>query len=172
MSARATFAAAVVVVVGSTSAAADPIIVNINASLRNMDDPVIVTLDAGTWSVTPIGPADGGAYDDWNPWGETSCEDPEGCAQTIPTTVEGWKNSYDVISDSLAAVTVSAAPLTHVPAEPEAEASLEDYWLANGSEPDRYHVDDRAVYASAANALAVIVCELIASSPWRPVLDV
>jgi hypothetical protein len=62
-------------------------------------------LDAGTYSVVPIGVVDGGAYNGWNPWGKTSPNiGPDG----IPWTggVNGWINKYNVYSQNLTAATV------------------------------------------------------------------
>src|SRR5882672_10204338 len=77
-------------------AGADPIRVAVDATQQNFANPVWVSLEAGDYSVTPIGIAGGGAFDAWQPWGDTTtCGAPSGCVQTIPTTVVGWKNSYD-----------------------------------------------------------------------------
>ena len=149
MSAKAFCAAAMAAVVSSAVAAADPIIVDIDATLHNTDDPVFVTLPAGTYSVTPIGIAGGGLYDAWNPWGDTTCTEPSGCPQTIPTTEIGWKFSYDVISDAIASASVDGTPLEAVEAEQPG-----NYWVVSESEPDRYHVDNETVYPSAPDALA------------------
>jgi hypothetical protein len=132
----------------AVAASADTVIVDVDAAVRNLDDPVVVTLDAGTYSVRPIGVESGGAYDAWNPWGETTCEVPEGCAQTTPTTETGWKVSYDVISDALTAVSVSEVPL-----EPVAADQPGDYWIASETDPDRYHVDNETVYPTPLDAL-------------------
>ena len=73
-----------------TAAAADTIIVDIDSSQRNTDSPVIVSLEAGTYSVMAIGVAGGGAFDAWNPWGVATCAVSTGCALTVPTTEMGW----------------------------------------------------------------------------------
>src|SRR4030095_4563300 len=94
-------------------AGADPIRVDVDAAHKNYADPIGVSLEPGECSVTPVGIAGGGAFDAWQPWGDvTSCSEPTGCVQTIPTTVLGWKNSYDVFSDALTAASVSESPLT------------------------------------------------------------
>jgi len=136
--------------------AGSAVIIDIDATANNFGNPVSVFLAAGTYSVTPIGTAGGGLYDAWNPWGDATCGNPSGCAQTIPTTVIGWKNSYDVISDALSAVSVSGIVLSPVAADPDPNdlASEADFWLANGSEVDRYHVDDATVYPTAPDAFA------------------
>lgn len=149
MSAKAFLAAAWAVAIGCASAAADPIIVDVDATLNDTNDPVFVLLPAGTWAVTAVGIAGGGAHDAWNPWGSTTCTEPSGCAQTIPTTEIGWKFSYDVISDAIGAASVSGTPL-----EPEEAEHPGSYWVVSESAPDRYHVDDETVYPSAADALA------------------
>jgi hypothetical protein len=149
MSAKGFLAAAFAAAIGSASAAADPIIVDVDATLNDVNNPVFVLLPAGTWSVTPVGIAGGGAYDAWNPWGDTSCAVPSGCPQTIPTTEVGWKFSYDVISDAIGAVSANGTALT-----PEDSEHPGSYWVVSASAPDRYHVDNETVYPSAADALA------------------
>ena len=134
---------------GGAVASADPIVVDLDATLNDTANPVFVTLPAGTWGVTPIGLGDGGAYDAWNPWGDTTCTEPSGCPQTIPTTEVGWKFSYDVISDAFGAASANGTPL-----EAEEAAHPGSYWLFSESEPDRYHVDNETVYPTAADALA------------------
>ena len=125
------------------------LIIDVDATVNNLANPVFVSLAAGVYSVTPVGISGGGVYDAWNPWGDTNCTDSTGCLQTTPTTFTGWKNSYDVVSDAITAVTVSGSPLVPVAAEQPG-----NYWLVSGSEPDRYHVDNETVYPSAPDALA------------------
>lgn len=133
---------------------ADALIIDIDATLNNISNPLQISLAAGTYAVTPVGIAGGGVYDAWNPWGTSTCGTPSGCAQTVPTTVVGWKNSYDVISDAITAVSVSGSPLSPISTDPTDTTSNQDYWVSNGSEPDRYHIDDSTVYPSAADAFA------------------
>ena len=149
MSTKACLAAALAAALGSAASWADPIIVDIDATLHDTENPVFVTLPAGTYSVTPIGIVDGGSYDAWNPWGDTTCTEPTGCPQTIPTTEIGWKFSYDVVSDAIGSAIVDGTPLA--PEETEHPGS---YWVVSESAPDRYHVDNETVYPSAADALA------------------
>jgi len=146
---KARLAAALAVALGPVATWADPIIVDIDATLHNTDDPVFVTLPAGTYTVTPVGIAGGGLYDAWNPWGDTTCTEPTGCPQTVPTTEIGWKFSYDVLADAFGAVSVDGTPLA-----PEETEHPGNYWVVSASAPDRYHVDNETVYPSAADALA------------------
>jgi hypothetical protein len=146
---RWTSGAAVAVATSITWAApSHALIVDVDATANNTDNPVLLFLAAGTYSVTPVGIAGGGIYDGWNPWGVTTCGNPAGCPQTHPTTVIGWKTSYNVVSDAIAAVSVNGSPLAPVGAE-----VIEDYWLVSGSETDRYQVDNDTVYPSGADAL-------------------
>jgi len=150
---RAAFAA---VFVGSACGAAasdDVVFVDVDATLHNSANPVIVELAAGTYVVTPIGIADGGAYEGWNPWGNATCATPTGCPQTLPTTDTGWKTSYEVLSDAITAVNVGEAALSPVPAEPTGFEQIQDYWIASASQVDRYHVDEPIVYPSASDGL-------------------
>jgi hypothetical protein len=139
----------------ASGAVADALLVDLDATQNNLDAPVEVFLDAGTYKVTPVGIADGGAYDAWQPWGDfTTCETPSGCAQTVPTTETGWKNAYDVISDALTAVSVDEVELVPEASEPTGDGLIHDHWIASPSEPDRYHVDDAIVYPTAEDVIA------------------
>lgn len=53
-------------VVGSANALT---IVNLDSLTATTSDPVVLSLTAGTYDVTPIGVADGGNYNSWSPWG-------------------------------------------------------------------------------------------------------
>jgi hypothetical protein len=128
------------------------IIVDVN-SLHGTATPDEIVLAAGTYVVTPVGIADGGAYDGWNPWGSTTCAAPGGCLLTVPTTVMGWKNAYDVISDDIVSVSVGGTPLVPVAVEPGGLDQIRNFFLSSAS-VTRYHVDDQKAYPSALLALA------------------
>lgn len=61
--------------------------ININSSDSNND--VNVTLPAGTYLLKPIGKAEGGTYDAWNPWGGVS-----GCDVNSANCTTGWRTLY------------------------------------------------------------------------------
>lgn len=58
-------------------------IIDIDSYANGVSDPVIVYFEAGTYDITPIGIADGGAYNAWNPWGYVDM------SKNI-----GWRNMY------------------------------------------------------------------------------
>ena len=87
-------------------------IVDINSRANNLANPVEIFLDAGTYSVEPIGAEDGGAFNSWSAWSRTTCNDPERCLRTSPTTFTGWLNEYHVISPDITAVAVDGTELT------------------------------------------------------------
>ncbi|GMQ84123.1 MAG: hypothetical protein BMS9Abin06_0883 [Gammaproteobacteria bacterium] len=130
---------------------AEAAIVNINSQVNYLGNPVEIFLDAGTYTVTPTGTADGGAYNAWNPWSNTSCADPAGCVRTSPTTVTGWMNRYEVISSDIAAVSVDGVELVPVDAVPS--PVTESFFLSTPTE-GRYSVTDFMVYPDALTALA------------------
>ena len=150
---------------------ADPIRVDVSATQNNFDTPVWVTLDAGSYSVTPLGIAGGGTFDTWNPWGTADCELPAGCTQTLPTTVTGWKNSYDVISGVLSDVQIASTPQSPIAPEPTGDPALQDYWYAPATPPeiDRYHVDDGLVYPTAADGVATAAASQFTVTAAGPV---
>ncbi len=59
----------------SVSSAAADVIVNL-ASQSSLPTPV--TLEPGIYDLVPIGPADGGSFAAWNPWGAVDGCDPSG----------------------------------------------------------------------------------------------
>ncbi len=111
-------------------------IININSRSNNQSNPVKVFLEAGSYLVEPIGTADGGAFNAWNPWSRTSCGNSDGCIRTSPTTVTGWMNVYQVMSSNITAVTIESSPGTINPDIPG------------------YRVDDGFVYPAAIIAQA------------------
>ena len=92
---------------------ANAIIVNVNARVYGSGYPMYISLKAGTYDVTPIGVANGGAYDGWTAWGwfDIPCTDPNGCRRTSPTSVTGWLNSYQVYSNNFGSATVNGKPV-------------------------------------------------------------
>jgi hypothetical protein len=91
------------------AASANGAVVDLFSRVNDLAHPVNLALDPGTYSITPIGVFDGGAYDAWNAWGFTTCSDPDGCPRTSPTTVIGWLNLYSFGSPDLLDVSVNAA---------------------------------------------------------------
>jgi hypothetical protein len=73
-------------------------IVNINSLSNNESNPVNLTLQAGTYDVTPIGTAQGGAFNSWNAWngGQVVGGDANGA-----NCVVGWINNYFIYSQEL-----------------------------------------------------------------------
>lgn len=64
-------------------------IININSKNSPRSNPVSVLFSAGTYSVTPIGIADGGQYNAWNAW----------IGWPNPPSYAGWLNRYGLFSD-------------------------------------------------------------------------
>ena len=84
-------------------------IVNLNARSNDLANPVELSLAAGTYTITPIGTADGGLYNAWNAWGATTCSNPAGCPRTSPTTVTGWLNIYSFGSADMTDVYINGS---------------------------------------------------------------
>lgn len=66
-------------------------IVNINSITDNESNPVSISLDAGTYEVTPIGVADGGSYNAWNAWNGGQVI---GCDSNGANCGAGWFHWY------------------------------------------------------------------------------
>ena len=65
---------------------ANALTIDIDSQANGIANPVEVYFEAGTYDITPIGIADGGAYNAWNPWGIVN----------LPT--QGWMNTYRLSS--------------------------------------------------------------------------
>ncbi len=128
-------------------------IININADVNDIPNPIFISLNAGTYEITAIGVADGGIYDAWSNWSSTTCTQPMGCPLTTPTTFTGWRSAYDVISPDIVSVSVEDVLLTPMEAQPSGEDFFRDHFLMNNSTV-RFHVDDQAVYPDSLSALA------------------
>lgn len=63
--------------------------IDINSQANVAGNPVIVYFEAGTYDITPIGIADGGAYNAWNPWGFVNM-----------SQNRGWMNAYGFSIDN------------------------------------------------------------------------
>jgi len=100
-------------------------IININSRSNSSANPVEIFLEAGTYKVEPIGIAGGGLYDSWIAWANTSCNNPNGCPRTSPTTVTGWLNDYEIISPYLTDVSVNGIDL----APTDTVTPFESYFL-------------------------------------------
>jgi len=97
-----------VFLLGSASAQ----IINLDAKTNGNASPVNLNLDAGTYTIDPIGITAGGDFDAWNAWGKTTCTSLNGCTRTIPTTVFGWLNVYSFGSADLTNVTINGLAAT------------------------------------------------------------
>lgn len=119
---------------------ANAVIIDLNSRVNDLNNPVNLNLDAGTYNIDPIGTADGGLYNAWNAWGITTCTDPAGCPRTSPTTVVGWLNVYSFGSADLTnvfingvAATPSSGDIYYVDpflAYPDPLSALADAWSA------------------------------------------
>lgn len=65
----------------------------------------MIPFTAGTYGVTPIGTADGGAYDAWNAWGGLVTD----CDASGANCTTGWLNNYSLASDEWGPLLVSDA---------------------------------------------------------------
>ena len=127
-------------------------IVNINANINDIPNPVFILLDGGTYNVTPIGTADGGVYDAMSNWSFTTCTQEAGCELTTPTTFTGWRSAYDVISPDINSVSIDGTLLTPIDTIPSGVGFFSDFFLMDNATV-RYHADDQMVYPDALTAL-------------------
>ena len=70
---------------------ANAAIININSLTNNESNSVSLFLDAGTYDVTQIGIADGGAYNAWNAWNGGQVN---GCDVNGENCRNGWLNWF------------------------------------------------------------------------------
>lgn len=125
---------------------AHAVTVDVNASVNGFGAPVEVFLTAGTYNVTPIGIAQGGAYNSYIIWDTASCADPNGCTPTSPTTVTGWLNRYIVTSPNLVSATVGGNPVALMP-DPSDPAN--DLYMASD---DLYYPTELLALAAAVSS--------------------
>jgi hypothetical protein len=125
-------------------------IINLNARTNSFSNPVVLNLQAGTYSVESIGISDGGLYNSLNAWGFTSCTLSSGCDAGIPTVNTGWMSRYDVISTNLSDVSVDGVSLPAVSALPATHKSF--FYVTSTS--TYYEVFDGKVFPNAVLALA------------------
>jgi hypothetical protein len=115
-------------------------IINLDAKTNGNATPINLSLDAGTYTIDPIGMFAGGDFDAWNAWGKTTCTSLNGCIRTLPTTVKGWLNVYSFGSADLMNVTINGAAATPdvgvnyyagpFVAYPDAATALANAWSA------------------------------------------
>ncbi len=105
--------------------AATSTIVNVNSRAYGSGHPLSISLEAGTYTVTPIGVADGGAYNSYIIWSHATCTNPNGSVLTSPTTVTGWLNIYGVYSTNFGDVTVNGVPV-------DMSTHPTVYWVSDG----------------------------------------
>jgi len=85
------------------------LIIDIDALFVTDAHPISVPFTAGTYAVTPIGVADGGAYDAWNAWGG----DVSGCDIDGEHCATGWLNHYSLASDEWGPILVGDPALKY-----------------------------------------------------------
>ena len=142
---------AFLVPIGSVKAA----IVNINPDFNDLLNPINLFLNAGSYNVRVVGVAEGGIADAWTPWANTTCNNPDGCTVTRPTTNTGWVTKYNVLSPDITKVTVNGINVPAVDSIPDDLSFVTgDYFLVTPG-ITRYHVGTQAlVYPDPATALA------------------
>ncbi len=121
------FIVLLLVLVGSVNAYA--IIIDINAKTNTMNDPIIHSLQAGTYKATVIGIADGGEYNAWNPWGNTFGN-------------HGWRNAYCISSDQFATIAMWDQINHKDPLDALANAIDATFTLSNGGNINFYIADN------------------------------
>lgn len=124
-------------------------IININSRSNSSANPVNIFLEAGTYNVELIGIAGGGLYDSWIAWTSASCNNPNGCPATVPTTVTGWINNYEIISPYLTDISVNGIDL----APTDTAKPLQSYFLVT-PKSTLYCVIDGLVFPNPLSALS------------------
>ncbi len=77
-------------------------IVDIDSKVNDESNPIVLSLDAGTYNVIPIGVQDDGVYDAWNAWGFT-----QGCDEDGANCTKGWLNTYYLSSSEFSEKVIS-----------------------------------------------------------------
>ncbi len=122
----------------ATARAQDVSIVDVDARVNSVGRPVELRLDQGAYSIVPIGIGQGGQFEGWSSWSETTCSAIAGCPRTFPTTAKGFLGDYRVRSAAIGRVFVDGLEL---------EAVREDDGLASAfvrlEDDDDREDDDR-----------------------------
>lgn len=139
----------------AAAAEAAPTIVNVNARTNSNGNPVIVDFAAGTYDVVPIGIADGGAYDAWNPWGGA-------VSNPGPGTGHGWLHEYVVSSDQFPAFEMYDGARYATAAQALANAASTSFVLATPGQV-RFYVGD-TYYHDNVGGVSLMVGESIPPS--------
>ena len=63
----------------------------------------VLNLNAGTYKIELLGILEGGTYDAWSAWANTTC--PGVCEQTNPTSFTGWLQNFWIESDDITEIT-------------------------------------------------------------------
>jgi hypothetical protein len=119
--------------------------IQINLDAIPRTSPVQVFLEAGTYSVDPIGVAEGGLWNAWSPWNADNCYNTNGCPRTYPSTYSGWFTDYIIESDSITSVSVAGVDLAPIGTGDPAGT---DFFLVTPSSTI-YWVRDTLVYSNA-----------------------
>ena len=88
--------------------AANATIINVNAKIDTKYNPLGISLDAGSYDVTPIGKDSnlGSLFNAWNPWGKW--RDYRGCDANGENCTNGWINAYSVGSAEFGTINLGA----------------------------------------------------------------
>ncbi len=85
------------------STSANAIIINVDSRINTPSNPVSVFFGSGVYEVTPIGIADGGAFNAWNPRGGLVT----GCDTNGENCTWGWLHMYRIRSNQFADISVN-----------------------------------------------------------------
>lgn len=107
-------------------------IVDINAKTNSASNPVVLSLGPGTYTVTPIGVADGGLFNAWNAWDGGCC----------PPSYAGWINDYSLSSSEFSGYTMSDHTIYSSDLLALANAVSTSFSLSSVVDVNFYIVDD------------------------------
>lgn len=126
--------------------------INLNAQENNVENPIELFLNAGTYEIHVIGTDEGGLYDGWSAWDDTNCSESFGCENTIPTTNTGILNSYQVSSPDISYVNIDGSYMAPMSAIPTADMNSSFFFV--NSDETYFRVDDGMVYPDGAAAIS------------------
>ena len=105
-----------------------------------MDNPIVINLSAGTYDVEVISMSEGGAFDAWSPWNNTTC--PDECGLNSGHT--GWVNNYTIGSVELGATTYTSG-LRYSTAAGANATAIDSSFTLSYAEDAEFYIDDTPI---------------------------
>lgn len=122
--------------------AATAVTVDINSATNHPGNPVVISLPAGAYDVTPVDNSSAGGYVAWYPWPSwlsVNCTNAGGCANV--SGVRGWVHRYAIRSAEFAEMEIWEVMVYPTPADALAAAPPTAFTLSAPTDVEFYVTD-------------------------------